>query len=171
MIVWLNGAFGVGKTSVARAIVERWRGATLVDPERIGFVLSRLPPRYRGDFQDLPAWRAWTVRTVSVAARLARHVVVPMTLVEPRYFEEIVGTLRQRGAVRHFTLVASPEVVRARLRGRGTCGWAEQQIDRCVRGLVGPRFEEYVPTERRPVAEIAASVLTSAGALDVPAAG
>jgi dephospho-CoA kinase len=32
-IIWLNGAFGVGKSTVAERLVERPRSATVVDPE------------------------------------------------------------------------------------------------------------------------------------------
>ena len=41
VVVWINGAFGVGKTSVARALVRQWDGAALFDPEGVGALLSR----------------------------------------------------------------------------------------------------------------------------------
>ena len=40
MILWLNGAFGVGKTTTSRAIRERaptWRS---FDPEQVGMLLQ-----------------------------------------------------------------------------------------------------------------------------------
>ena len=71
VVIWLNGAFGVGKTSVARLLVERLEGATLVDPEKLGFLLQRLPGRARGDFQDMAAWRRGTVHAVRLASKFA----------------------------------------------------------------------------------------------------
>jgi hypothetical protein len=43
-----------------------------------------------------------------------------MTIIEPRYFEETVGRLRERGHdVRHFALLAERATVLRRLRERG----------------------------------------------------
>jgi len=56
LLVWINGAFGAGKSSVARELVRRWPEARLFDPEEIGFLLRRVVPaeQQAGDFQDLP---------------------------------------------------------------------------------------------------------------------
>jgi hypothetical protein len=159
VVVWLNGAFGVGKTSVARLLVKRLRGSMLVDPERLGFVLQRLPGRLPGDFQDMAAWRRGTVHTVRLAARLRRHVVVPMTVVKPTTFDAIIGTLRSREDVRHFALLASPETIRARLRARGSSGWAVEQIERCTTALAAPAFARHVVTDGRTVEEIAGEIV------------
>ena len=45
---------GVGKTSVAKRLVKLLPNAVIVDPEHVGFVVSRTRI---GDFQDAPAWR------------------------------------------------------------------------------------------------------------------
>src|SRR3954463_4363297 len=108
MVIWINGAFGAGKTSVARRIAALRRDALLFDPEQIGFLLRRLLPMEGvGDFQDLPLWRELTLRLVREAGATARGPgIVPMCLVNPAYFDEVVGGLRASGAdVRHFTLV------------------------------------------------------------------
>jgi hypothetical protein len=164
VIVWINGAFGAGKTTVARALVARWRGAMLFDPEIVGFVLGRLPPHHRGDFQDLPSWRRWTVRLVGLATRVRPHIVVPMTLVNRDYFQEVVETLRARHHVRHFTLIAPPEVLRERLRARGSGGgWGEQQIERCTTALTAPAFAEHIPTAGRALDAIVAEIAAGLG--------
>lgn len=165
MVVWINGAFGVGKTSVARRLVQLWDGAVLLDPERIGFVVSRLSIKgQRGDFQDLSAWRTWTVRAVTLAAKLRRRIVVPMTIVNAAYFEEIVGTLRQRTDLLHFTLMAPPQIIRDRLRARGSARrWGEQQLERCTSALADARFATHVETADLPVEEVARHVYASVG--------
>ncbi|MBW2415202.1 MAG: hypothetical protein JRG76_11905 [Deltaproteobacteria bacterium] len=61
MIVLLNGAFGIGKTTVARGLRARMPGSGIFDPEMIGFVLRRLPGVRVNDYQDLAAWRLLTV--------------------------------------------------------------------------------------------------------------
>lgn len=144
MIVWINGAFGGGKTHTAYELVRRTERSVLVDPEIAGFGLQRtLPAGLRCDFQDIAAWRSSVVEILDRVEQSEKHVasVVPMTLVEPAYLEEIHGGLRARGHdVRHIALVASPQALRRRLRGRleglrGRESWAMQQIDRCVRAL------------------------------------
>lgn len=144
MIVWINGAFGGGKTHTAYELVRRTEHSVLVDPEIAGFGLQRtLPPGQRVDFQDIAAWRSGVVEILDrvESAGQCAATVVPMTLVEPAYLEEIHGGLRALGHdVRHIALVASPETLRRRLRGRlegvrGRESWAMRQIDRCVRAL------------------------------------
>lgn len=70
MIVWLNGAFGAGKSTVAVALRELTPGARLFDPEYVGFLLRRFVPIPTGDFQDLPLWRELVVAHL---AGLAGH--------------------------------------------------------------------------------------------------
>jgi chloramphenicol 3-O-phosphotransferase len=160
MIIWINGAFGAGKTSVARRLTTRLDGAWLLDPEKIGFVLQRWPGGSRGDFQNLPAWRRWTTRAVGAAARLRAPVVVPMTLVNREYFHEIIDALRQRHEVRHFSLIASRDVLRRRLRARGSAGaWGEAQIERCASALADPLFADAIDTDTLGVEEVAAEIL------------
>ena len=40
MIVWINGAFGSGKTTTAGLVTKRLDGAKLFDPEYVGYMLT-----------------------------------------------------------------------------------------------------------------------------------
>lgn len=42
MIVWINGAFGAGKTTTGRELIELIPNSTLFDPEVIGGALTHL---------------------------------------------------------------------------------------------------------------------------------
>jgi hypothetical protein len=168
VLIWINGAFGAGKTSVARALAARWPDALLFDPEQIGFMLRRVTPlRPQSDFQDLPLWRELTIQTLTgTLAQYRRPLIVPMTLVEHRYFDEILGGLRRGGLeVLHFSLIASPLTLRRRLRWRwalpASRRWAVAQIERCVAALESPEFARHVQTDNRPVSSIVEDVLTS----------
>ena len=84
-VIWLNGAFGVGKTTVARALAAELPGALMVDPEDIGRMLRRIIPAADRtcDFQDIPSWRRLTVATIESLLRdHPRPLVVPMTVVD-----------------------------------------------------------------------------------------
>jgi len=170
MIVWINGACGVGKTSVAKRLVRRLPGARLFDPERIGFELrheGRL--RSGADFQDLPEWRRLTVeRIAATEAASAAPLVVPMALADPGYFDEVIGGLRSLGLdLRHFTLTASAATVERRLRERldwpsSRC-WALARVEPCVAALAAPRFAEHVDSEAKGPADLADHIAARLG--------
>jgi 2-phosphoglycerate kinase len=83
MIVFLNGPFGVGKTTVARLVVERIPGAMLFDPELIGAMLRGLFGEVEavGDFQEYAIWRDLAVDLARrVIEGYGRALVVPMTV-------------------------------------------------------------------------------------------
>lgn len=169
MIVWINGSFGVGKTSLARALSARWPAALLFDPEQLGFMLRRMVPKevQTGDFQDLPLWRRLTVETaVGLLGQTNRPLIVPMALVNPAYFDEVVGELRRRGVeVYHFALLGSYDTIRRRIRWRpelpGSKRWALAQVERCLKALEAPEFNVHVDTNGRTVDDILAEVLAN----------
>lgn len=52
MIIWGNGPFGAGKTTLVEELSKRLGTAVTVDPELLGFVLKRMvPPAPTGDFR------------------------------------------------------------------------------------------------------------------------
>jgi len=116
-LVWINGPFGGGKTSAAKALVARLDDAVLFDPEYLGLVLREMLPVPTGDFQDLPQWRDLWVRT---AATLVDHgsrvIVMPMTVLRREYFDEVMNGLRGTGArLDHVVLDTPPSVLRRRI--------------------------------------------------------
>ncbi|KEF07076.1 MULTISPECIES: AAA family ATPase [Streptomyces] len=182
MLLWINGPFGGGKTQTAYEIRRRLPGSVVCDPERVGFGLHRMtPPALRGDFQDFPAWRQGVYEVLDLV--LTKHpgtVIAPMTLVEPAYFRETVGRLRERGHdVRHFALLAERRTVLRRLRERNfghavgfVAGrdaplrresFAVAKLDRCLERLSGPEFADHVWTDRLTVPQVADHIAATAG--------
>ncbi|MFF3912027.1 NUDIX domain-containing protein [Streptomyces sp. NPDC001852] len=123
-VVWINGAFGAGKTTTARELIELIPNSTLFDPEVIGAGLTHLLPAKRlaevGDFQDLPIWRRLVVDTAAaMLAELGGTLVVPMTLLRQEYRDEIFGGLAARRIpVHHFLLAPAETILRERIAGR-----------------------------------------------------
>ncbi|WFB11225.1 AAA family ATPase [Streptomyces sp. LX-29] len=182
MLLWINGPFGGGKTQTTYEIRRRLPGSIVCDPEHVGFGLHRTLPRsLRGDFQDLAAWRQGVFEVLDLTLR--RHdgvVIVPMTVVEPKYFQETVGRLRECGhEVRHFALLAERETVLRRLRERGLGhaiglvagkdtalrreSFAVSKLDVCLERLRGEEFAEHLWTDRLTVPQVAERVAASAG--------
>ncbi|MER7564733.1 NUDIX domain-containing protein [Streptomyces sp. NPDC048523] len=126
MIVWINGAFGAGKTTTARELIELIPNSTLFDPEDIGAAVVRLLPAKHlaevGDFQDLPIWRRLVIDTAAaMLAELGGTLVVPMTLLRQEYRDEIFGGLAARRiAVHHILLAPAETILRERIAGRET---------------------------------------------------
>ncbi|MEW2114280.1 NUDIX domain-containing protein [Streptomyces sp. NPDC005474] len=124
MIVWVNGAFGAGKTTTARELIELIPNSTLFDPEVIGGALTQLLPPKRladvGDLQDLPIWRRLVVDTAAaMLAELGGTLVVPMTLLRQEYRDEIFGGLAARRiTVRHVLLAPAETILRERIGTR-----------------------------------------------------
>ena len=165
-VIWLNGAFGVGKTTVARALASRLPDALILDPEDIGRMLRKIVPANlrTSDFQDIPSWRRLTVATIeSVLRDHPGPLVVPMTVVDPIYFDETVGRLRRLDlTLHHFTLAASPKVIRRRLLWRLSAPWATRwalrRVERCTRALRSPLFATHVDTENRSVPDVVTTI-------------
>ncbi|GGW43033.1 ATP/GTP-binding protein [Streptomyces lucensis JCM 4490] len=123
-VVWINGAFGAGKTTTARELIELIPNSALFDPEVVGAALTHLLPAKRlaevGDFQDLPIWRRLVVETAAgMLTELGGTLVVPMTLLRQEYRDEIFGGLAARGIpVRHLLLAPAETILRERIAGR-----------------------------------------------------
>jgi hypothetical protein len=181
VLLWINGPFGGGKTQAAYELQRRLPGSVVCDPEQVGYGLHRMMPReLRRDFQDLPSWRQGVYEVLDrVLTEYDGDVIAPMTLAEPRYFDDIVGRLRERGHdVLHTALLARRDTVVRRLRERGinralqwTIGdhplrresFALAKLDWCLEQLAQPRFAEHLWTDDVTVAQVADRIAASAG--------
>lgn len=159
VIVWINGAFGSGKTQTAAELHRRSAQTFIYDPENAGyFIRKNVPPHIRqDDFQDDPLWREFNY---SMLKRLDREydgvIIAPMTLVNPQYFDEIIGRLRNEGVlIHHFALCASKETLKKRLRkrGEGNGSWAERQIERCITGLAVEKMKHHIDTDSQSISD------------------
>ena len=137
------------------------------DPELIGTLVRDLLPYKRGagDYQDIALWRRLVrVTALEMLAECEGPLVVPMTVVVPSYFDEIVGGLRRDGVrVDHFALLADAETIRARVRGSDRQEWAEANLERCLSGLRDPRFETHIDASTASAEEIAGVIVSSLG--------
>ncbi|MEC1177057.1 deoxynucleoside kinase [Metasolibacillus meyeri] len=68
MIIMINGAFGVGKTTIATMLQNEIENSIIYDPEEVGYMLRNVLPATikkmeapTGDFQDLELWKKLTV--------------------------------------------------------------------------------------------------------------
>lgn len=164
----LNGSFGVGKSTVAQALVARLPAAMIFDPEMLGWSARKITEGVRteaeesDDFQDIALWRALVVASArELCHHYQRSLVVPMTLSNPAYLEQIRGGFERIGQpLFHFCLAAPLATIQQRLLARGeeVGGWPWRKAEQCVPLLQGSFFETYVDAEQ-PVGAIVATIL------------
>jgi hypothetical protein len=141
MIIWLNGAFGSGKTQTAFEINRRLENSFVYDPENIGYFFRRNMPKeiIQGNFQDQILWRTFNYEIIkNIYAKYSGTIIIPMTIYNKDYFEEIVGKLLKDSIeIDHYILGANKETIIKRLSSRfdGKNSWAANQIDICINGF------------------------------------
>ncbi|QMV41802.1 AAA family ATPase [Cohnella cholangitidis] len=159
MIIWINGAFGAGKTQTAYELHRRLERSYVYDPENAGYFIGKNVPKSicQNDFQDYSMWREFNYSMLKhLDLEFGGVIIAPMTVVSLQYFDEIVGRLRKGGVVvHHFTLCASRETLKKRLRSRGEGGksWAAEQMDRCIEGLSDEAFQHHIDTDDRSISD------------------
>ncbi|UKS57091.1 AAA family ATPase [Exiguobacterium acetylicum] len=150
MIIWINGTFGVGKTTAATGLQQRWSGSYIFDPEETGYFLRAQLPENKDDFQDEPLWRTFNRQLLEQLNTEDARIIVPMTLTNPEYFQEIIGTLRDSGHdVRHIALMAKEATVKRRLVSRleSPNSWGGKQAKQRLRQLSDPLFSQQIKTD------------------------
>ena len=171
MILFLNGSFGVGKTTVGRILRKHIVRSVLFNPEWSGSVLMRLPIKFRGsgtdDFQDIDLWRKSVVSGVKIFRCFAREtVIVPMAFYRKDYFDEIIGEIRKFDSqYRIFCLMGNFETVLERLKKRGEKiesgkdNWSIRKAKLCITAHKHEYFGERIDTNKINAVEVADEIL------------
>lgn len=147
MIVWIDGPFGAGKTTLAMRLRERLPQLLVFDPEEIGFVVKTIVPMPpNGNDQDLPLWRRLTIRTIAeLRDHYPQDIAVPMTLLKPWHRDEILNAVRSMDpCFLHLYLDIDSDTLRDRItrqqlhpdesRNAQIRNWRLAQIEGCRAG-------------------------------------
>ncbi|RYX81669.1 tunicamycin resistance protein [bacterium] len=166
MIVFINGAFGAGKTTTAKRLQERLPNSLLYDPEEVGFMLRAIlkPIEWSGDFQDYPEWRKLVPATAqALIEQRKRILIIPMTIWREDYFLEVTEGLRRVDTdFQHFCLTAPVEIIHERLKRRGEQQegtWAFQQAYKCVEAFESDIFDERIDSVGADTDQIVGHIL------------
>lgn len=157
MIVLINGAFGVGKTTAAVLLAHRVPRSILYNPELVGSVLRATVGRIvrRNDYQDLPLWCPLVVFVAHVLHRVCRRdLIVPMCIWRRDYYDEItIGLRRTTPNIVCLRLTTSPSVLRMRILARpemeGGHEWCLRHMDVCIAAFGDEHFGIEVSTDRK----------------------
>lgn len=167
MILLLNGAFGVGKTTVAEALIAARPEWVLFDSEDVGQVLRKALDRVQpvDDFQEYSGWVPLVVATAAELRRAGRHLVLPICVADrDRYVALGEGLARVDSAFFPFCLKASPGLIHGRLRERGDDpeGWAGVRTGPCCDAHEDPIFGPFLDASRT-VNELVDEILSVTG--------
>lgn len=146
MIIFINGAFGVGKTTTASYLEQRLDNAMVFDPEYIGIMLrTMISSKWKyehektGDFQDFDLWKVLTTKLINeFMIQYKCDLIVPMTIRRKDYFDFIFNGVQEfEKEVYHFCLSASKGDIHQRLEKRGDKldSWAFHQTEKCIEGF------------------------------------
>lgn len=172
MILWLNGSFGAGKTTVAYELQKRLEKAFVYDPENMGYFLRKNAPEEcrTPDFQDVPLWRDFNYETLKwIAGTYPGVIIAPMTLNRGQYFDEIIGRLKKDGVpVCHVILWAGRETLLKRLKKRSLGRlpreeFAVQAIEKSLDFFAARPEEEKIVTDDLTVDQVVEAVAKRCG--------
>lgn len=158
MIVIINGAFGVGKTSVAKRLVKNIPNSMMYNPEEIGFMLRNIIPdeiinyeEKSESFQDLDLWKKLVINIAKeLINKYKKNLIIPITLRNHKYFNHIYhGLSLIDSEVYHFCLTASIETIHKRLLKRGDKPGTRcfNETLNCVEAFKHIEFKEHIDTE------------------------
>lgn len=166
MIIWINGAFGSGKTTCAFELHRRLPNSFVYDPENIGYFLNSNLPNimHESNFQNYKHWRLFNYEILrSLEQKYNGTIIVPMTIINKQYYDEIIGRLFKDGiTINHFILFAQKETLIKRLNKRFEFGnsWGKQHIDLCIHAFENDICEQKIFTDSMSVDEIVETIST-----------
>jgi len=166
MMIWINGAFGAGKTTLAEELHRRLPDALAFDPEYVGYILTKwVPSPPSGDFQDIPLWRKLVAEfAIGMAAEYGKPMIIPMTLVNSGCREEIFGPIAKAGERLHHVFLHVPaDELRRRIDGRVLSD--DPEVDAQARAFGHGNVERCVAARD----ELSAGTLILRGDLHTPA--
>lgn len=165
MIIWISGAYGVGKSTLAKELENRMENVVIFDAEALGnAVRDNYPDKPHGlIFEDYPLWCDFCYRLIKdICNTCGKDILVPMTLVRQSSYADILERLRADGiAVKFIILEAAHRTVHDRILARGEeedC-WCIKNIEMaraCTRAVTGGF---HITTDNRSVSELADAAL------------
>ncbi len=167
-MLWINGTFGVGKSTAANLIRQRDPAWRLFDPEWVGYMLrANLPDVTVADFQELAPWRALVPLVArEIAALTGDRLLAVQTVLVEEYWEELRAGLDKQGfGVFHVVLDADESALRERIaadeQDRSAAPWRLDHVGTFAeaRPWMTARADLVVDTTGLAASEVAAHVL------------
>lgn len=175
MIIWVNGTFGVGKTTTAGHVVQQDPRLRLFDPEWVGYmVANNLSDHPVADFQHHESWRFLTPVVADELIRFTgQNLVAVQTVLNEQYWDELKAGLLARGqAVFHVVLEADMDEVRRRIDSDevevNARAWRHEHLPvyQQAREWLTRRADLVVNTSELDASDVASQILAAAREVD-----
>ena len=138
-IYWINGAYGIGKSTVAERLAKHLEKAYVFDAEEVGNAIRDNYPeeaRHSVIFEDYPLWRETNYKLLlDIRDRYDGDIIVPMTLLREASYCEIIKKLEDIGAaVEYVFLDGDYPTIHDRILARGETEdcWCMRNIELCL---------------------------------------
>lgn len=169
MILWISGAYGVGKSTLAEALAEKMENALIFDAEEVGNAVRENYPGcpYGYIFEDYPLWGTFCYLLLKdIHEKFHKDILVPMTLMRKESYD-ILEKLNKDGIqTRLIILDASYQTVHDRILARGEeegC-WCMENIEPAATGSAAlPGI--HIGTDGKSVDELVNAVFQAVPAL------
>lgn len=122
MIIWISGAYGVGKSTLAEAMAAKMKDALIFDAEEVGNAVRENYPDcpYGYIFEDYPLWGEFCYLLLKdVHEKFHKDILVPMTLLRKESYRIIKKLLSEGIDTRLVVPEASHQTVHDRILARG----------------------------------------------------
>ena len=163
MIIWISGAYGVGKSTLAEAMAANMEHALIFDAEEVGNAVRGNYPDcpYGYIFEDYPLWGEFcSMLLKDVHEKFHKDILVPMTLLRKASYGIIERLNREGIDTRLVILEAEHQTIHDRILARGEeegC-WCMENIE-LARAGSGALPGIHIRTDGKTVDELCAEVL------------
>ena len=138
-IFWINGAYGVGKSTVAECLQNKLDKAHIFDAEEVGNAIRDNYPnesKHSMIFEDYPLWIETNYKLLlDIFNKYNGDIIVPMTLIREQSYFGIIKMLEDSGiSVKYIFLDGDYQTIHDRIIARGEkedC-WCMQNINSCL---------------------------------------
>lgn len=139
MVIWISGAYGVGKSALAKAMAARMKNALVFDAEQVGNAVRENYPDcpYGYIFEDYPLWGEFCRHLLKdIHERFGKDILVPMALIRMRSYDIIQRLRDDKIRTELLILDADRETIHDRIlkRGEDEDCWCIENIDLAISG-------------------------------------
>lgn len=167
MIIWISGAYGVGKSTLAEAMATQMEQALIFDAEEIGNAVRGNYPNcpYGYIFEDYPLWCEFCYSLLKdIHTKFHRDILVPMTLLRTESYQ-IIQRLKDDGIETELVILeADAQTIHDRILQRG-----EEEGCWCMENIALSRAGSaalsglHITSVGVPVEKLAATVFSKLG--------
>lgn len=166
MIYWINGPYGVGKTTIAKLLKERLKKAYIFDPELVGNAIRDNYPKelFKETFEEYPLWLETNYKLLSdIYNKYDGDIIVPMTLLREESYLQIIKRLQDDGVdIFYIFLDGDKQTLHHRMVELGReepDGWCVKHIPICLNVQKEERHARHINTAGKTPEEIVDNIL------------